>query len=493
MSVAVVMPRGEACLPSLTDLSFSKLSISTGCAAGSSATATEPIDDSVTVVGPSAIEGLGLFAARDLPSGTEVSRMREQRRMTRIEWETYHITHGLPHDAAIYVAGSPLVFYDATWLGGGETPPKWYRANHADAPTSNMVMKMNNPGAAPREQRFSWYTTRDVKVGEELTFTYTNVPRGDPKSFRAALEHLRAWTEPGATLSIPTLAAGFRHVRSGLYVAESTISGAGLGLFTSVPIGAGKLVGFFSGVWAYESDVDATFAASEACVQGYIAKWTPWVSPRDEPVPDPASPGQTVRSVDRLIVLPRINAVTTAGDACSLHYDPATPPSDVLALANHAAGGAGGAANVELESVLLPVRDSAGAVESRAALVMFTRDAVPGGAELLLNYGFEPTQRAKFKPARRRPLSRLQNTVRQLTVSEMHNQGQRTLAEMVLQGMQNSALGSVLGPAVVEVERSARTGSVVLEVAFTTLLPPGLSNEARAAAKQQLRRRVLGS
>jgi hypothetical protein len=38
------------------------------------------------------------------------------------------------------------------------------------------------------------------------------------------------------------------------------------GLFTKHDIEPGGLVGFFTGVWAWESDVDSVFAPSETCV-----------------------------------------------------------------------------------------------------------------------------------------------------------------------------------------------------------------------------------
>ena len=304
-----------------------------------------------------------------------------------------------------------------------------------------------------------------------------------PTSFRAALTRARA-TRPGAALSIPASSA-FRHVRPSLCVAESGIAGAGLGLFTSAAIGAGELVGFYTGVWAYESDVDATFAAREACVQGYVAKWSPWVSPKSQPVPHPTS-GQPVRSVDRLYVLPRINAVPTPGDVCSVHYAPSAAANDVLALANHAAGTA---ANIELASALLP----AGTGAEVAALPVFAAVSIAAGAELLMDYGYEPTSRAKFKPHRRRPLNRLHNLTSPVAVAELRNQGIRTQVTMQHLGLQLAAVRHVLGPTVVAVEPSPRTGSVALEVDFPTRLRRALPPAALAAAKAQLRAEVLGA
>ena len=59
--------------------------------------------------------GKGLFAIKDLQVGTEAARMTDSARMRRGAWEVYNKALGLPHDAAIFVARSPLVFYDQGW------------------------------------------------------------------------------------------------------------------------------------------------------------------------------------------------------------------------------------------------------------------------------------------------------------------------------------------------------------------------------------------
>ena len=93
-------------------------------------------------------------------------------------------------------------------------------------------------------------------------------PSPSQKSFRAALQSVKAM---GGTLllDIPDTKA-FSHVRPGLQVDNSLVDGGGLGLFTSDDIEAGGFIGFFSGVFAWESDVDQIFKPTETCVQSYV-------------------------------------------------------------------------------------------------------------------------------------------------------------------------------------------------------------------------------
>ena len=132
-------------------------------------------------------------------------------------------------------------------------------------------------------------------------------PLAQPRSFRAALERAKAAKGQTARLSLPQ-ALAFRHVRSGLSVDISDQVGAGLGLFAHVVIPVGGFVGFFTGVWAWESDVDSIFKASEKCVQGYMSRFDMWISPSDD---DPS------READRLLVLPRTNSEGSSGARCN--------------------------------------------------------------------------------------------------------------------------------------------------------------------------------
>ena len=111
--------------------------------------------------------------------------MIDPARMRRGAWDVYHAALGLPHDACIQVARSPLVFYDQGWQtsyeqGSFQTMnfvPIWYRQNHAKEGVANVRMSILNPSASPHQQNLVWRTIRAVEQGEELRFTYTDVPR----------------------------------------------------------------------------------------------------------------------------------------------------------------------------------------------------------------------------------------------------------------------------------------------------------------------------
>ena len=101
--------------------------------------------------------------------------MIDPARMRRAAWDIYSTALGLPHDACVQVARSPLVFYDQSWQTMDKVP-LWYRQNHAKEGIANVKMFILNPGADPQRQLLVWRTTRAVKRGEELRFTYTDVP-----------------------------------------------------------------------------------------------------------------------------------------------------------------------------------------------------------------------------------------------------------------------------------------------------------------------------
>ena len=111
--------------------------------------APEPIDQTLTEVRASTIPGAGrgLFATRNIPAGMVVAGMEKSARMKRSIWRDYYA--GLPHDAAIYVARSPLVFYDAAW-SDPFSPPKWSKLNHSETP--NLFMGLLDPSKPPRSQ-----------------------------------------------------------------------------------------------------------------------------------------------------------------------------------------------------------------------------------------------------------------------------------------------------------------------------------------------------
>ena len=166
---------GTLIVPSIMDSAYG-VHEAVGCASGASGRAPEQVvDPSLTEVRESLIQGSGrgLFASREVGAGTVVAGMEVSARMKRAAWDAYRTAAGLPHDAAIYVARSPLVFYDAGWVDA-EDPPKWYMANHSTE-AANMRMGLLDPSMAPRRQTLVWRTTRPVSRGEELLFAYGEV------------------------------------------------------------------------------------------------------------------------------------------------------------------------------------------------------------------------------------------------------------------------------------------------------------------------------
>jgi hypothetical protein len=168
--------------------------------------------------------GKGLFAIKDLQVGTEAARMTDSARMRRGAWEIYHKALGLPHDAAIFVARSPLVFYDQGWQTSYEQGsfqsmnfiPDWYRLNHAREGVANVKMHILNPDADPQKQLLVWRTIRAVRRGEELRFTYTDVPwdwdadqrtgmpaSGEEGGIESIMDGLLLHVEPAAGLTEP--------------------------------------------------------------------------------------------------------------------------------------------------------------------------------------------------------------------------------------------------------------------------------------------------
>ena len=104
------------------------------------------------------VGGKGLFASKEMAAGMEVARMGDPARMRRKAWEIYRAALGLPHDACVQVARSPLVFYDQGWQAM-DNVPLWYRQNHAKEGIANVKMSILNPGADPQRQLLVWRTT----------------------------------------------------------------------------------------------------------------------------------------------------------------------------------------------------------------------------------------------------------------------------------------------------------------------------------------------
>jgi hypothetical protein len=161
------------------------------------------------------VGGKGLFASKEMAAGMEVARMGDPARMRRKAWEIYSAALGLPHDACVQVARSPLVFYDQGWQTMDKVP-LWYRQNHAKEGVANVNMSILNPGADPQRQLLVWRTNRAVTRGEELRFTYTDVPwewdadqrtgmpaRGEEGGIESMMDGLLLHAEPVVGLTEP--------------------------------------------------------------------------------------------------------------------------------------------------------------------------------------------------------------------------------------------------------------------------------------------------
>ena len=141
--------------------------------------------------------------------------MIDPARMRRAAWDIYSTALGLPHDACVQVARSPLVFYDQSWQTMDKVP-LWYRQNHAKEGVANVNMSILNPGADPQRQLLVWRTNRAVTRGEELRFTYTDVPwewdadqrtgmpaRGEEGGIESMMDGLLLDAEPAVRLTEP--------------------------------------------------------------------------------------------------------------------------------------------------------------------------------------------------------------------------------------------------------------------------------------------------
>ena len=173
--------------------------------------------------------GKGLFALKEMAAGTEVARMCDPARMRRAAWDIYSTALGLPHDACVQVARSPLVFYDQGWQTMDKAP-LWYRQNHAKEGIANVKMSILNPDADPQRQLLVWRTNRAVRRGEELRFTYTDVPwewdadqrtgmpaRGEEGGIESMMDglllHAEPVVDPASSLPAPTLQGRWQPVK----------------------------------------------------------------------------------------------------------------------------------------------------------------------------------------------------------------------------------------------------------------------------------------
>ena len=154
----------------------------------------------------------------------------------------------------------------------------------------------------------------------------------------------------------------FNHMNPKVGVASSTPNGTsrGIGLFACEAMAPGEVVGFFTGVWSCESDVDATLGPKDVCVSNYAAahdlvlpfqfdrvktwrgeeRYTCRTSRREGSSRLEPSGTKPTPTVDRLVVIPRMsseNSPEAAQGRCSLRF---SPPEicDVGGLMNHDSG-----------------------------------------------------------------------------------------------------------------------------------------------------------
>jgi len=196
-------------------------------------------------------------------------------------------------------------------------------------------------------------------------------------------------------------------------------------------------------------------------------------------------------------------------ERCNLYYNPNSDVNDVLGLINHGPAEPEAQAkgyevqdpdsdvmyaNVKLESTLLSIVNQTGAIEYFPCIAAFAIDTIGFQTELLIDYGYNPTTRIKFKPRHRQPFSRLQHMTSRLAHDEARNQGLRVHASMAQLGMECS-LRTVLGPSVRDVpeEHSKRTGAVLLEAKMATVLDRSKSAAELVAARLEFRNRVLNN
>jgi uncharacterized protein len=108
-------------------------------------------------VGPSAIEGLGAFAAQPIPAGRKIGEIRGERVSTKEAFARARAAQQCSGHVFM-VAISERASIDAS----ASTDPLRH-ANHSCAP--NMVLKV-------QQGRVAFYAIHDIAAGEELTARY---------------------------------------------------------------------------------------------------------------------------------------------------------------------------------------------------------------------------------------------------------------------------------------------------------------------------------
>jgi uncharacterized protein len=118
---------------------------------------TLPHEGVWTRLKPSKIHGVGVFAIRDIPKGTNVFHDDDQ----LITWVDKKLVENLP---------IPLKrFYDDFCIIKGE---KYGCPRHFDALTTSWYLNHSeNPNVAA-DENYRFYALRDIQAGEELTANY---------------------------------------------------------------------------------------------------------------------------------------------------------------------------------------------------------------------------------------------------------------------------------------------------------------------------------
>lgn len=128
------------------------------------ASAPESPDEPLIVTRRSKIHGNGVFAARDLPAGTEVieyvGKLRTHAWVNKVYGDTLESGHTF-----LFTLNDEYV------IDGNENSNDGRWINHSCAPNCKPWM-IEHPGKDRRRDRIVIETLRDIAKGEELTYDY---------------------------------------------------------------------------------------------------------------------------------------------------------------------------------------------------------------------------------------------------------------------------------------------------------------------------------
>lgn len=117
--------------------------------------------------------GRGLFAGINFKPGDIVVNMDKPQVLSIEAWEERRTNTDLPHDAVIENPMTSLVHADGAFEPNKE-PPLWYFMNHKKKGNTKPIIA--NPHDGCNEQEVVWAAIREIRWGEELTYSYANVP-----------------------------------------------------------------------------------------------------------------------------------------------------------------------------------------------------------------------------------------------------------------------------------------------------------------------------